>query len=97
MQNVCQITFCQQIGKNKKHNQDALFNGETVFQFKLKTAEKRVENRPHFIIGIADGISNSNHAEKYRTVGIALPTPSSITTKFGTHLIHCSKEVRFKS
>ena len=64
MQNVCQITFCQQIGKNKKHNQDALFNGETVFQFKLKTAEKRVENRPHFIIGIADSISNSNHAEK---------------------------------
>ena len=41
MQNVCQITFCQQIGKNKKHNQDALFNGETVFQFKLKTAEKQ--------------------------------------------------------
>ena len=38
MQHVCQITFCQQIGKNKKHNQDALFNGETVFQFKLKTA-----------------------------------------------------------
>lgn len=64
MQHVCQITFCQQIGKNKKHNQDALFNGEAVFQFKLKTAEKRVENRPHFIIGIADGISNSNHAEK---------------------------------
>ena len=64
MQNVCQITFCQQIGKNKKHNQDALFNGEAVFQFKLKTAEKRVENRPHFIIGIADGISNSNHSEK---------------------------------
>ena len=64
MQNVCQITFCQQIGKNKRHNQDALFNGETVFQFKLKTAEKRLENRPHFIIGIADGISNSNHAEK---------------------------------
>ena len=64
MQHVCQITFCQQIGKNKRHNQDALFNGETVFQFKLKTAEKRVENRPHFIIGIADGISNSNHAEK---------------------------------
>ena len=64
MQRVCQITFCQQIGKNKKHNQDALFNGETVFQFKLKTAEKRLENRPHFIIGIADGISNSNHAEK---------------------------------
>jgi hypothetical protein len=48
MQNVCQITFCQQIGKNKKHNQDALFNGEAVFQFKLKTAEKRVENRPHW-------------------------------------------------
>jgi len=49
MQHVCQITFCQQIGKNKKHNQDALFNGETVFQFKLKTAEKRLENRPLFL------------------------------------------------
>lgn len=64
MENFCEITFCQQIGSNKRHNQDALFNGEAVFQFKLKTAEKRVENRPHFIIGIADGISNSNHAEK---------------------------------
>ena len=72
MQNVCQITFCQQIGKNKKHNQDALFNGETVFQFKLKTAEKRVENRPHFIIGIADGISNSNRSEKASKLAMQL-------------------------
>ena len=64
MENFCEITFCQQIGSNKRHNQDALFNGEAVFQYKLKTAEKRLENRPHFIIGIADGISNSNHAEK---------------------------------
>ncbi len=56
--------FVSKLEKIKKHNQDALFNGETVFQFKLKTAEKRLENRLHFIIGIADGISNSNHAEK---------------------------------
>lgn len=72
MQNVCQITFCQQIGKNKKHNQDALFNGETVFQFKLKTAEKRVENRPHFIVGVADGISNSNRPEKASKLAMQL-------------------------
>lgn len=72
MQNVCQITFCQQIGKNKRHNQDALFNGETVFQFKLKTAEKRVENRPHFIVGVADGISNSNRPEKASKLAMQL-------------------------
>ena len=46
MENFCEITFCQQIGSNKRHNQDALFNGEAVFQYKLKTAEKRLENRP---------------------------------------------------
>ena len=44
MENFCEITFCQQIGSNKRHNQDALFNGESVFQYKLKTAEKRLEN-----------------------------------------------------
>ena len=64
MENFCEITFCQQIGSNKRHNQDALFNGEAVFQYKLKTAEKRLENRPHFIVGVADGISNSNRSEK---------------------------------
>ena len=64
MENFCEITFCQQIGSNKRHNQDALFNGEVVFQYKLKTAEKRLENRPHFIVGVADGISNSNRSEK---------------------------------
>ena len=63
MENFCEITFCQQIGSNKRHNQDALFNGEAVFQYKLKTAEKRLENRPHFIVGVADGISNSNRPE----------------------------------
>ena len=62
MENFCEITFCQQIGSNKRHNQDALFNGEGVFQYKLKTAEKRLENRPHFIVGVADGISNSNRS-----------------------------------
>ncbi|EHO47814.1 hypothetical protein HMPREF9096_00955 [Haemophilus sp. oral taxon 851 str. F0397] len=30
MENFCEITFCQQIGSNKRHNQDALFNGEAV-------------------------------------------------------------------
>ena len=64
MENFCEITFCQQIGSNKRHNQDALFNGEAVFQYKLKTAETRLETRPRFIIGIADGISNSNRPEK---------------------------------
>lgn len=51
MENFCEITFCQQIGSKKRHNQDALFNGEAVFQYKLKTAEKCFENRPHFIVG----------------------------------------------
>ena len=64
MENFCEITFCQQIGSNKRYNQGALFNGEAVFQYKLKTAEKRLENRPHFIVGVADGISNSNRPEK---------------------------------
>ena len=63
MENFCEITFCQQIGSNKRHNQDALFNGEAVFQYKLKTAEKRLENRPHFIVGVAYCISNSNRHE----------------------------------
>ena len=40
------------------------FNGKQVFQYKLKTAETRLETRPLFIIGIADGISNSNRPEK---------------------------------
>ena len=52
MENFCEITFCQQIGSKKRHNQDALFNGEAVFQYKLKMAEKRLENRPHFIVGV---------------------------------------------
>ncbi len=72
MENFCEITFCQQIGSNKRHNQDALFNGEAVFQYKLKTAEKRLENRPHFIVGVADGISNSNRPEKASKLAIQL-------------------------
>ena len=72
MENFCEITFCQQIGSNKRHNQDALFNGESVFQYKLKTAEKRLENRPHFIVGVADGISNSNHSEKVSKLAMQL-------------------------
>ena len=72
MKNFCEITFCQQIGSNKRHNQDALFNGEAVFQYKLKTAEKRLENRPHFIVGVADGISNSNLPEKASKLAMQL-------------------------
>ena len=72
MENFCEITFCQQIGSNKRHNQDALFNGEAVFQYKLKTAEKRLENRPHFIMGVADGISNSNRPEKASKLAMQL-------------------------
>ena len=72
MENFCEITFCQQIGSNKRHNQDALFNGEAVFQYKLKTAEKRLENRPRFIVGVADGISNSNRPEKASKLAMQL-------------------------
>ena len=72
MENFCEITLCQQIGSNKRHNQDALFNGEAVFQYKLKTAEKRLENRPHFIVGVADGISNSNRPEKASKLAMQL-------------------------
>ena len=72
MENFCEITFCQQIGSNKRHNQDALFNGEAVFQYKLKTTEKRLENRPHFIVGVADGISNSNRPEKASKLAMQL-------------------------
>ena len=72
MENFCEITFCQQIGSNKRHNQDALFNGEAVFQYKLKMAEKRLENRPHFIVGVADGISNSNRSEKASKLAMQL-------------------------
>ena len=72
MENFCEITFCQQIGSNKRHNQDALFNGEAVFQYKLKTAEKCLENRPHFIVGVADGISNSNRPEKASKLAMQL-------------------------
>ena len=72
MENFCEITFWQQIGSKKRHNQDALFNGEAVFQYKLKTAEKRLENRPHFIVGVADGISNSNRPEKASKLAMQL-------------------------
>lgn len=74
MENFCEITFCQQIGSNKRHNQDALFNGEAVFQYKLKTAEKRLENRPHFIVGVADGISNIHRPEKASKLAMQLLT-----------------------
>ena len=43
-----------------------------MFQYKLKTAEKRLENRPHFIVGVADGISNSNRPEKASKLAMQL-------------------------
>lgn len=54
-----QITFCQQIGSNKLHNQDVLFNGKQVYQYKVKNAENIILNNDRVIFGIADGISNS--------------------------------------
>ena len=53
------ITFCQQVGKNKMRNHDALFNGQAVFQYKLKKAEMIEIQQESVILGIADGISNS--------------------------------------
>ena len=64
MEKFCEISFCQQSGKNKRHNQDALFNGEDVFQYVFKKPEKRIETRPHFIIGVADGVYNSTRPAK---------------------------------
>lgn len=64
MEKFCEISFCQQAGKNKKNNQDALFNGENVFQYVFKKPEKRIETRPHFIIGVADGVYNSTRPAK---------------------------------
>ena len=64
MEKFCEISFCQQVGKNKRHNQDALFNGEDVFQYVFKKPEKRIELRPHFIIGMADGVYNSTRPAK---------------------------------
>lgn len=81
MENFCEITFCQQIGSNKRHNQDALFNGESVFQYKLKIAEKRLETRPHFIVGVADGISNSNRSEKASKLAMQLLSQMEILSR----------------
>ncbi|AEC16196.1 hypothetical protein [Gallibacterium anatis] len=54
-----QLTFCQQAGNDKKHNQDALFNGVNVYQWKLKNAENVILYEDSVIFGIADGVSNS--------------------------------------
>ncbi|MEE3608331.1 PP2C family protein-serine/threonine phosphatase [Avibacterium paragallinarum] len=54
-----QLTFCQQAGNDKKHNQDALFNGVNVYQWKLKNAENVILYEDTVIFGIADGVSNS--------------------------------------
>ncbi|PVX33484.1 protein phosphatase [Pasteurella langaaensis DSM 22999] len=54
-----EITFCQQAGNSKKQNQDALFNGVNLYQWKLKNAESVILNDEKVILGVADGISNS--------------------------------------
>nr|WP_314739218.1 protein phosphatase 2C domain-containing protein [uncultured Haemophilus sp.] len=64
MEKFCEISFCQIAGKNKKRNQDALFNGESVFQYVFKKPETRIETRPTFIIGVADGVYNSTEPAK---------------------------------
>lgn len=53
------ITFSQQIGSNKKRNEDALFNGQKVFQYRLKQAETLFLAQSRLIVGITDGVSNS--------------------------------------
>lgn len=53
------ITFCQQAGKDKLKNQDALFNGNSVFQYQLKKAETIELNTEKMMLGVADGVSNS--------------------------------------
>lgn len=54
-----EITFCQQMGSNHKQNQDALFNGKDVYQYRLKKAETFYLESEKVIVGIADGVSNS--------------------------------------
>lgn len=53
------VTFCQQAGMLKKRNQDALFNGERVYQYVLKKSETIEVEKENLIIGISDGVSNS--------------------------------------
>ena len=53
------ITFCQQAGKDKLKNQDALFNGSSVFQYQLMKAESIELNVEKMMLGVADGVSNS--------------------------------------
>ncbi|MGX2949923.1 PP2C family protein-serine/threonine phosphatase [Ursidibacter sp. B-7004-1] len=64
MEKFCKISFCQLAGKNKRRNQDALFNGESVFQYVFKKPETRIETRAQFIIGVADGVHNSTAPAK---------------------------------
>lgn len=58
------ITFCQQAGIGRKVNQDALFNGRDIFQYKLKKAESFLAEELPLYIGIADGISSSPHSHR---------------------------------
>ncbi|HDR0612608.1 hypothetical protein [Pasteurella multocida] len=48
------VTFCQQAGTLKKRNQDALFNGERVYQYVLKKSETIEIEKENLIIGISD-------------------------------------------
>ena len=42
------------------------------FNTNSKRLKKRLENRPHFIVGVADGISNSNRPEKASKLAMQL-------------------------
>ncbi|HED4408795.1 TPA: protein phosphatase 2C domain-containing protein [Pasteurella multocida] len=57
------VTFCQQAGTLKKRNQDALFNGQRVYQYVLKKSETIEIDKENLIIGISDGVSHSPRPE----------------------------------
>ncbi|HFC8465974.1 TPA: PP2C family serine/threonine-protein phosphatase [Neisseria subflava] len=66
-----------------------------MFQYKLKTAETRLETRPHFIIGIADGISNSNRPEKASKSAMRLLSRTATLSRQTIHHVQAtlSKEL----
>ncbi|MDU8924461.1 protein phosphatase 2C domain-containing protein [Pasteurellaceae bacterium LIM206] len=57
------ITFTQTAGKNKR-NQDAIFNGKAVYQYKNKTTESLVMDQSQVILGVMDGVLTSPFAHK---------------------------------
>lgn len=60
---VFRITFCQEVGNFHHKNQDALFNGEKVFQYQLKKVESILIEEEEVVLGVADGISGSSRSQ----------------------------------